>query len=107
MDILHISTQQATDGPAWPGTVSIKHAWVYICYVPGADLGGGGGFGGFSHPFPNLEWADLQCAHVQRQVYNWTTLNRALCFWCIFRAATDCYCRPVRACGDVPESSKC
>ena len=33
----------------------------------GADLGGGG-FGGSSPPFPNLEWAGLQCAHAQRHV---------------------------------------
>ena len=38
---------------------------MYRC--AGADLGGGG-FGSSSTPFPNLEWADLQCAHTQRHV---------------------------------------
>ena len=40
------------------------------------------------------------CARAAARNYNWTTLNRTLCFWRVFRTATDCYCKSVE-CGEM------
>ena len=48
----------------------------------------GGGYGGSSPP-PSRKWAGLQCAHAQRHVITIGLYTLNICFWRVFRTATD------------------